>query len=257
MTLVDTPGVLAVVAFVGMSCAALLGISLRRLKKKSEADEAAQFGMIVGAALTLLGLLIGFSYSMAVSRYDQRKNLEEEEANAIGTEYLRAGLLSAAEAARVRGQLKSYLDERVLFYVARDEQRLQQINASSTLISADLWSVVQDAAIAKPGANTALATAGMNTVLNSSGYTQAAWWNRIPIVAWGLMLIIGICCNLLIGYSSPHPEIKVQAVFFILPALVAVSFYLIAELDSPRDGFIRVQPVNLLSLLHSWPFSRP
>lgn len=257
MALVDTPGVLAVVAFGGMSCAALVGASLRRSNRNVAADDAAQFGVIVGAALTLLGLLIGFSYSMAVSRYDQRKNLEEEEANAIGTAYLRAGLLSAATASKVRGQLKTYLDDRVLFYIARDEQRLQQINASSTAISADLWSLVQDEAIAQPGANTALASAGMNSVLNSAGYTQAAWWNRIPIAAWGLMLIIGICCNLLLGYSTPHPERKVQSVFFILPALVAVSFYLIGELDSPRNGSIRVQPVNLVSLSHSWPFTPP
>lgn len=256
MALVNTPGVLAAAAFVGMSCAALVGTSLRRLNKP-EADEAAQFGVIVGAALTLLGLLIGFSYSMAVSRYDQRKNLEEEEANAIGTEYLRAGLLSAAEASRVRGQLKSYLEQRVLFYRTPDERHLQQINASTTLIGAGLWSIVQDAAIVRPGATTALAAAGMNTVLNSQGYTQAAWWNRIPITAWGLMLIIGVCCNLLLGYGTPHPEKRIQAIFFILPALVAVSFYLIAELDSPRNGIIRVQPVNLSSLLHSWPFTPP
>jgi len=257
MALVDTPLRLAVLAFVAMWLAAHLGIYLRRLKKESEADEQVQFGVIVGAALTLLGLLIGFSYSMAVSRYDQRKNLEEEEANAIGTEYLRAGLLSAAEAARVRGELKTYLDERVLFYIVTDEQRVAQINASNTLISADLWSLVQSAALAQPGTNTALATAGMNSVLNSQGYTQAAWWNRIPIPAWGLMVIIGICCNVLLGYSTPHPEIQVHSVFFILPGLVAVSIYLIAELDSPRDGFIRIQPVNLSSLSHSWPFSRP
>jgi hypothetical protein len=257
MALVDTPGRLAVLAFIAMWSAAHLGIYFRRLKKVAEADERAQLGVIVGTALTLLGLLIGFSYSMAVSRYDQRKNLEEEEANAIGTEYLRAGLLSAAEAARLRGQLKSYLDERILFYITRDEQRVEQINASSTLISVDLWSNVQGAALAQPGANTALASAGMNSVLNSQGYTQAAWWNRIPIAAWGLMLIIGICCNLLLGYGTPRPETRVQSVYFILPGLVAVSFFLIAELDSPRSGLIRVQPVNLLSLSHSWPFSRP
>jgi hypothetical protein len=257
MALVDTPLRLAVLAFVAMWAAAHLGIYLRRLKKESEVDELAQFGVIVGAALTLLGLLIGFSYSMAISRYDQRKNLEEEEANAIGTEYLRAGLLSAADAAKVRGGLKSYLDGRVLFYDARDEQRVERINASSAVISTDLWFIVQSAALAQPGANTALAAAGLNSVLNSQGYTQAAWWNRIPIAAWGLMLSIGICCNILLGYSTPHPEMKVHSVFFILPALVAVSFFLISELDSPRGGLVRVQPVNLLSVLHSWPSTRP
>ena len=64
----DTPLRLAVLAFVAMWAAAHLGIRLRRLKKESEVDELAQFGVIVGAALTLLGLLIGFSYSMAISR---------------------------------------------------------------------------------------------------------------------------------------------------------------------------------------------
>jgi len=57
---------------------------------------------VLAASLTLLALIIGFSFSMAVSRYDQRKNYEEAEANAIGTEYLRANLLPADDATRVR-----------------------------------------------------------------------------------------------------------------------------------------------------------
>jgi hypothetical protein len=93
-----------------------------------ESEEREDFGVLLTATLTLLGLIIGFTFSMAISRYDQRKNYEEEEANAIGTEYLRA-------------------------------------NATQT----------------------ALAVMGMNDVLNTQGYTQAAWWNRIPMAAWGLM----------------------------------------------------------------------
>jgi len=67
------------------------------------------FGLILAAALTLLRLIIGFSFSMATSRYDQRKNLEEAEANAIGTEYARAGLLPAADSAKVRALLRTSL----------------------------------------------------------------------------------------------------------------------------------------------------
>ena len=84
------------------------------------------FGFILAATLTLLGLIIGFSFSMATSRYDQRKNYEEAEANAIGTEYVRADLLPAADAATVRALLRKYLDERVLFYMAHDEQELSK-----------------------------------------------------------------------------------------------------------------------------------
>jgi hypothetical protein len=73
------------------------------------------FGLILAATLTLLALIIGFRFSMATARYDQRKNYEEQEANAIGTEYVRADLLSPIEAAKVRSLLGSYLDQRVLF----------------------------------------------------------------------------------------------------------------------------------------------
>jgi hypothetical protein len=68
-------------------------------------DLREDFSVILSATLTLLGLLIGFSFSMAISRYDERKNYEEAEANAIGTEYVRADLLPAADAAKVRRPL--------------------------------------------------------------------------------------------------------------------------------------------------------
>jgi len=73
-----------------------------------------------------------------ISRYRQRKNYEEAEANAIGTEYVRADLLPAADAARVRSLLRKYLDERILFYNARDEQQLRQINANTAPLQSEL-----------------------------------------------------------------------------------------------------------------------
>jgi hypothetical protein len=95
--------------------------------------------VIQGATLTLLGLIIGFTFSMALGRYDQRKNYEEDEANAIGTEYVRADLLPAADAAKVRAPLLRYLDQRVLFYPTRDERRLRQIDADTARLQAELW----------------------------------------------------------------------------------------------------------------------
>ena len=84
--------------------AAQYGASLRRRRPLKD-EEREDFGVVQAATLTLLGLIIGFSFSMAIGRYDQRKNYEEAEANAIGTEYVRAGLLPAADAAKVRAQL--------------------------------------------------------------------------------------------------------------------------------------------------------
>jgi hypothetical protein len=223
---------------------ALVGIGLRPLRE----DEREEFGVVQAAILTLLGLLIGFSFSMAVSRYDLRKIYEEAEANAIGTEYVRADLLPASEAAEVRGLLKEYLDQRILFYMTRDQSELAQINALTSQLQAKLWSVVQTRGVASPTTVTALAVAGMNDVLNSQGYTQFAWWNRIPDAAWGLMVAIAIGCNLLIGYGARRTD---KLLFLVLPIAVSISFFLIADIDSPRRGFIRVQPQNLISLAQS------
>src|ERR1700740_111702 len=115
------PVLVFVLTFFGLSLAAWIGVLLSR-NRGVEAEARDDFGIILAATLTLLGLIVGFTFSMALGRYDQRKNYEEEEANAIGTEYLRAGLLPAADAAKVRALLLSYLDQRILFYTTRGEQ---------------------------------------------------------------------------------------------------------------------------------------
>src|SRR5215475_7876194 len=86
---------------------ALLGAYFRSRRPLKD-DDREEFSFVQAATLTLLGLIIGFTFSMAIGRYDQRKNLEEEEANAIGTEYVRADLLPAADAANVRNLLTNY-----------------------------------------------------------------------------------------------------------------------------------------------------
>jgi len=223
---------------------------LRRWALKD--DEREDFGIVQTATLTLLALILGFSFSMAISRYDQRKNYEEAEANAIGTEYVRAGLLPATDAAPVRAQLKKYLDLRILFYRTRDEHELQQTNADTAQLQTEMWSAVQVPALAQPTPVMALVVSGMNDVLNSQGYTQAAWWNRIPTAAWGLMIAIAICCNLLVGYGARSAKEK-SSLFFVLPLVVSIAFLLISDIDSPRGGFINVVPQNLVSLLQSLP----
>ncbi len=237
-------------SFCILTVSAWLGASISRRRRDSTRAWREDLGIVEAATLTLLALIIGFSFSMAVDRYNQRKNYEEEEANAIGTEYLRAGLLQAAEAAKVRGLLVSYLDQRVLFYTADDGQELQQIDARTDKLQTELWSVVQAAGIAQPNPVVALVVAGMNDVLNSQGYAQAAWWNRIPVAAWALMLAIAVCANLLFGCSAKETKVK-PVLLLVLPLIVSIAFLLIADIESPRKGFIRVVPQNLLDLSQS------
>jgi hypothetical protein len=250
ISIMNFPFLIFVFSIVVLWLSARIGVSLGKTRAKLDEDERDDFGIVVAATLTLLGLIIGFSFSMAITRYDQRKNYEESEANAIGTEYVRADLLPQADAMRVRTLLKNYLDLRILFYEARDQLQLAQVNASTAQLQADLWSAAQAPASAQPSPVIALAVAGMNDVLNSQGYTQAEWWNRIPTAAWGLMILIAICCNLLIGYGARRIETKAH-LLLVLPLVLSISFLLIADIDSPRGGIIRVRPQNLQRLSQS------
>ncbi len=248
MYLKDFPLLTFVVAFGALWLAAEVGDTLRKRVGPLKEEDRGDFTVVLGATLTLLGLLIGFSFSMAVSRYDQRKNYEEAEANAIGTEYVRADLLPAGNAAEVRELLKKYLDQRILFYTTRDPRQLTKVNADTAELQSKLWSTARASAAAQPSPIVALAISGMNDVLNSQGYTQAAWWNRIPRTAWVLMVAIALGCNLLIGYGARRRDWRI---FLIVPIAVSISFFLIADIDSPRRGTIHVVPQNLLSLSHS------
>ena len=137
-------------------------------------------------------------------------------------------------------------------YTIRDAQHLRQVNAETVKVQADLWSAIQGPALVHSTPVVTLAVAGMNDVLNSQAYTQAAWWNRIPGAAWGLMATIAIACNLLIGYGARKAQAE-SILLVVLPVLVSVAFLLIADIDSPRGGVIRVSPQNLDSLVQSLP----
>jgi hypothetical protein len=225
-----------------------VGATFNKRQQGRTDDSQDDFDILLGATLTLLALIIGFTFSMAVSRYDQRKNLEEQEANAIGTEYVRAQLLPAVDAAEVRSLLKGYLDQRILFYNSPNGEPLRQINSQTARLQTEMWSAVKTPALAQPTPMAALVIAGMNDVLNSQGYSQAAWWNRIPVAAWTLLITISIFCNILIGYRAHGRSLFL---FLILPVALSISLFLIADIDSPRHGVIRVRPQNLESLAES------
>jgi hypothetical protein len=247
LKLTDSPMLVFVLSLVVFWLCAQLGAALRRSQEARGGGVPEAFGIVLTASLTLLGLIVGFTFSMAVSRYDQRKNYEAEEANAIGTEYVRTGLLPASDAAATRVLLRSYLEQRILLYQARDEERRVEIRQRITVLQQQLWSAVQNAALAQPSALTALATAGMNDVLNSQGYTQAAWWNRIPSAAWLLMSLIALACNAMVGYAAPGASVR-SLLLLVMPVLLAIAFLLIADIDSPRGGVIRIGAQDLLSL---------
>jgi hypothetical protein len=221
-------------------------VALSRYRTK-DTETSEDLGIIQTATLTLLALIIGFTFSMAIDRHDQRETLEEGEANAIGTQYLRADLLPAKSAAATKALLNEYIDQRIFFYTHQSPAKVQEMNRKANETQQALWDEMLPIVRANQSNIMALVVSGMNDVFNAQGFVQASWWNRIPSTAWALMTAIAICANVLVGFGARNFK-KNLALFMIFPFVVSVSFFLIADIDSPRGGIIRIEPRNLIEL---------
>ncbi len=249
-TLLNHPVILLLVTFAFLWLAARFGAVLQIRRGSLDENERADFDIVLGATLTLLSLLVGFSFSMASSRYDQRKTYEAEEANAIGTAYARAELLPSADATKVRQLLKEYTDLRIRFFTTVDSAQVRALTSATRRKQEQLWGAVAAAARAAPSATSALAAAAMNSTIDAEGYSQAAAWNRIPLAAWVLLFMLGAVSTTMVGYrfrmGAGHHKLVL-----ILPAIVSVAFFLVADIDCPGAGVIRVAPDNLMALMPS------
>src|SRR5438445_12247166 len=139
-TIVNFPFPLCVLAFFVLWGSAVVGAIICKRFGPLPQEERDDFAVVQGASLTLLGLLIGFTFSMSISRYDLRKNYEESEANAIGTEYVRIGLLSPPETVKLRELLRRYLDLRIRFYTTRRGKTLLRIRSATAQLQNEMSS---------------------------------------------------------------------------------------------------------------------
>jgi hypothetical protein len=248
--LVGHPAVLFVVLLVFSIGAVAFGAHLLRRWAPLPETNREYFAIVQSATLTLLALLVGFSLSMAVGRYDQRKNLEESEANAIGTAYARADLASAVLGARMKDALVRYTKLRLDDYLTREPDDLTRINRDTASIQAELRQMANQVAQERPTPIGALIVAGMSDVLNSQDYSEAARINYIPLGSWFLMVLIAMFGCVVQGYGTKG-SLRKGLFVTVLPITVALSLTLIADIDSPRGGIIHVQPQNLTRLMHS------
>ena len=246
--LVDHPLVLffaMMLLFVGCTRG---GVFARAHGHKLSSAERAEFDLVRNAMFTLLGLVIGFAISMAVNRYDLRKGLEESEANAIGTEFVRLDFMPPETAAKARALLKIYAGERVAYYGALGSDGVAKNAADTEKTMAALWATIAPGVGANETAVTALVASGMNDVLNAYGYTVAAWRNRLPVEVWLLIIAVAAGCNFLIGFGA---EKLSSATHAILPITASLAIFLIADVEGPRNGFVRVHPINLIDAASS------
>ena len=247
MNPVDHPPALLAVAFVVLCGAAFVGDLLRHKVRPVDGTERADLDIVLTATLTLLGLLLGFTFSMAVSRYDQRKNYEAAETNAVATEYRRAELIPDPQRSQLRALLTQYTDERIRYYQA-GEAGTGVVDQDLRALQGTLWEAVASAGNAQRDPVSALVVSGMDDVFASRRTTRAAWLNRIPTGAWALLAATAIVVNLLLGYRERRTD---AVVLTVLPLVVSIALFLIADIDSPREGVIRVAPINLVQLSES------
>ena len=243
--LLDWPRIFFVVCFILLWLSARAGLYLRKRRGAIGKDEREELNLVLTSALTLLALIIGFTFSMAVGRYDLRKGNESIEANAISTEYLRAGILGAPDAPHLRSLLRQHIRQRIAAYQAGNES-LETIYASTNATERAMWSIVERAGAARPDSIRAQIVSGMNDVIDAEASATAAWRNRIPVEGWVLMLAIAACCCALIGFDTKLSFGGLRG-YMILPLLISISFFLIADLDSVHGGMIRVTPDDLIA----------
>ena len=193
---------------------------------------------IEGAVLGLLALLLGFSFAMSVNRYDLRKQLEVDEANAIGTTWLRAGALLEPARSTEQQLLREYVPVRLEFFSAgMDRAKIDQSLDAAGVLQKKMWAAGSAEAAVHRDPITALFLSSLNDSIDATEKRTAAFENRIPIAAWVLLLFMASAANALIGVGASR---KARPLLVVLPFVVGAAMMLIRNLDSSRAGFIRV-----------------
>lgn len=199
-------------------------------------------GYLVSSALALLGLLIGFTLSMAVERYDERRHAVNEEANAISTVYVRAGLFNEPIASRLQASIAHYAAERRDFVAAGEDQHALDRIAKETARTQDkIWATMKEAIASPDGEGLTTATlTSMNEMFDLASTRQALIEAHIPIMVMAMLIGFAVATAYLLGYGSAHERLEHNAATTIVFALVAIAIALIIDLDRPRLGFIKI-----------------
>ena len=178
----------------------VMGTRIREMRDQVIERESKIVTVLEGALLTLFGLLIGFTFSMAVSRYDTRKVLVVTEANAIGTTWLRTALLAEPARSEEQNLLRQYVQQRVRYLsVGNDRAAIGDSLQRASALQARMWAVASNYAPEHKDVTTSLFLSTLNDTIDVSEERTAANENRIPAEAWWMLLFVGFAATLLVG----------------------------------------------------------
>lgn len=251
--LLPSEWVLFLIAAAVLISLAELGFRLGlRLYAAHDESRRSQISGLQGALLGLLGLLIGFTFAMAVARYESRRGLVLKEANAIGTTFLRADLLPEAHRAPVQNLLRRYVDLRLRYQpLASDPAKLAEGLRESATLQSELWRHATVAAEESPTPIVATFINALNDTIDTEAERLAASRNRIPAAVWLLLLIVASLGCLLSSYAAGAHGTRTAFSSVVLPLLIAIVMTLIFDLANPRKGIIGVSQEPLIDLQQS------
>lgn len=219
----------------------LLGRALRRwMNRRHPALATSNLGTINGMLLGLLGLMLAFTFSMANERFDDRRKLIIEEANAIGTVVLRTQVFPDSMQAALRLSLGRYLEERIAFYEARmDLKRTVRHYRTADSISANVWTVVaRYARDHDVTVKTSEIVPALNAMIDITTTRRAAGEATLPDSI--LLFLFALCTGtaMLLGYDDKGPFDAIVVIGFAV--MLSATVFTIVDLDRPRSGIINM-----------------
>ena len=231
---------LAVALFAIMLALQELGRRLGRRRATRDAEGArAGAGVVDGAVFALLGLLIAFTFSGAASRFEDRRKLIVDEANAIGTAYLRVDLLPAAAQGGLRDDFRRYVDARLAAYRALpDMDKVNAELARANALQRDIWS---KAVAATAGTSAAvLVLPALNQMIDITTTRTMAAQMHPPAVIYALLIGLALLGAVLAGDAMSQAKRRDWVHIATFAFAIAAAVWVILDLEYPRLGFIRV-----------------
>jgi hypothetical protein len=225
--------------------AAELGFAVHR--RFGGSGGAADEGQVLSTALLVLALLLGFTFSMALSRYDERRQLVVQEANDIGTAWLRAGLAPAPHGPALQRALARYAVLRQESPLPHETEKL----AAATSLRDTLWREASAAQLALDGARAASLVAAVNAVIDTGTTRERAVAARVPGEVMLLLVAFAAVSCFLLGYVLDAHGHRHRLVSGILFLLMGLTIMLILDLDRPADGAILIDQTAMRDLAAS------
>jgi hypothetical protein len=245
---------IAITLFVFAASLAFASEAGFRLGRKAGARVAGKttprLGTIEGGVLALLGLLLGFTMSMAVARYEVRKQLVLEEANAIGTSHLLTRLLPDPERAEIESLLREYVVIRLQYSGIRDNlDRLQANRGQAARLQNEFWTRAVDYGLKDPNpVRVGLLLQSLNKVIDLESARWMALQDQVPAAVIYVNGIVALSAAILIGYAFGFEGRRQIFPTSMLVLVITVAFAVIIDLNRPRQGFILVSQQPLIDL---------